>query len=262
MPPARSTKRGVDARAGLAHLLEVAVRAAVHVVADDDLLTRPDQLGDGRGRRRAAGEGEAVGPALERRHRPFQALAGRVLRAGVLIAAAGPADRVLAEGRGLVDGRRDGPGQLVRLGAGMDRQRVERGLGRAVIGGHAGMVARTQRDTFVAHVSAPVTHPKDPQMATTAPSSSTATVPISLRDRLRAWTEIMQTANPPAHAAARHARQVARHHPCRGLPDDHLVGLIGALLAVDAARMTAARPSTGLFGWPSSAWFWPTRPTT
>ena len=59
-------------------------------------------------------------PALERRDRPLEALPRRVLRAGVLVPAARPADAVLGIGRGLVDRRRDGPGQLVGFGAGMD----------------------------------------------------------------------------------------------------------------------------------------------
>ena len=68
------------------------------------------------------------GAALERRDRPFEPLAGRVLRARVLVTAARASDAVLGVGRGLVDRRRDGPGQLVGLGAGMDGQRVEAGL--------------------------------------------------------------------------------------------------------------------------------------
>ena len=64
-------------------------------------------------------------PAFERGDGPFEAFAGRVLRTGVLVPAARLADAVLREGRCLVDRRRDGPGQLVGFGAGVDGQRVE-----------------------------------------------------------------------------------------------------------------------------------------
>ena len=107
--------------------LEVAERAAVDVVADEDLVARPGELGDRGGDGRPGGEGDPVGAALQRRDRPLEAFAGRVLRAGVLVAAARPADAVLGEGRGLVDRRGDRAGQLVGLGAGMDRERVEGG---------------------------------------------------------------------------------------------------------------------------------------
>ena len=76
----------VDA-GGPADALEIAVRAAVDVVADDDLVAGPGELGDGRGRRRARRERDPVRTALERRDRPLEPLAGRVLRAGVLVAA-------------------------------------------------------------------------------------------------------------------------------------------------------------------------------
>ena len=108
-------------------LLEVSVRPAVDVVADDDLVARAGELGDRRGHRRSRGERDPVGAALERGDRALEALARRVLRARVLVAAARPADPVLGEGRGLVDRRRDGPGQLVGFGAGVDGQRVEGG---------------------------------------------------------------------------------------------------------------------------------------
>ena len=50
----------LDARAGPAHALEIAVRAAVDVVADDDLVARASELGDRRGRGGARCEGDAV----------------------------------------------------------------------------------------------------------------------------------------------------------------------------------------------------------
>ena len=110
-PPARSTYRASRRAGRPVDALEVAERAAVDVVADEDLLARRRELGDGRRRRRAAGERDAVAAALEVRHRALEALAGRVLAAGVLVAAAWPPDAVLGEGRRLVDRRRDRAGQ-------------------------------------------------------------------------------------------------------------------------------------------------------
>ncbi len=114
---------------------EVPERPAVDVIADDDLVTRSRQLGDRRCRRRARREGDAVSPTLERRDRPFESFAGRVLRAGVLVASARSSHPLLGEGRRLEDRRRDGTGQFVGLGPGMDGQRVEARLAPVV--GHA-----------------------------------------------------------------------------------------------------------------------------
>ena len=115
--PAREVdERGCHVSARAADLVEIAIGAAVDVVADDDLLARVGELGDGRRRRRPRGEGEAVTAALECGDRAFEALAGRVLRSGVFVAAPGSADRILLVGRGLVDRRRDRAGQLVGLG--------------------------------------------------------------------------------------------------------------------------------------------------
>ena len=97
---------GVDAL-GPVDPFQIAEGAAVDVVAHDDLVARPGQFGDRRRRGRADREGDAVGPTLERRDRPLEALAGRVLAARVLIPAAWPADAVLGVRRGLVDRRRD-----------------------------------------------------------------------------------------------------------------------------------------------------------
>ena len=109
-----------------AHALEVAERAAVHVVADDDLGLRPGELGD-RGRRRGArGERDPLPAALERRDGPLEAVARRVLRSGVVVVVDRPADAGLAVRRGLVDRRRHGAGQLVGLLAGVDGQRLDR----------------------------------------------------------------------------------------------------------------------------------------
>src|SRR4029079_917807 len=85
--------------------LEVPERPAVDVVADEDLGLARGQLGDGGGRRGAAREGDAVAAAREVRDGAFEALAGGVLAAGVLVAAARPPDPVLRERRRLVDRR-------------------------------------------------------------------------------------------------------------------------------------------------------------
>ena len=115
--------------------LEVPERAAVDVVADDDLVARSCQLGDRRRDRRPRGERDPVRPALERSDRPLQAFARRVLRARVLVPAARLADAVLGVRAGLVDRRADRAGQLVGFGAGMDGQCVERGRSRIGVSG-------------------------------------------------------------------------------------------------------------------------------
>ena len=63
--------------------------------------------------------------ALERRDRPLESFAGGVLRAGVLVAAFRSPDPFLGVRRCLVDRRRDGASQLVRLSSGMDGEGVE-----------------------------------------------------------------------------------------------------------------------------------------
>ena len=91
-------------------------------------------------------EGDAVLAAFERRDRALQALAGRVLGARVLVAAARAPDAVLAVRGGLVDGRRDGAGQLVGLLAGVDGERREAGVGRQpMVVGHGPIIARDRR---------------------------------------------------------------------------------------------------------------------
>ena len=126
--------RGPAAR-GPVHALEVAVGAAVDVVADEDLVARARELGDRRGRRRAAGERDPVPAALEVGDGSLEPLARGVLAPRVLVAAARPADAVLGERRGLVDRRRYGPGGLIGLGPGVDRAGGER----------VGRVGRTRR---------------------------------------------------------------------------------------------------------------------
>ena len=113
---------------------EIAIRPAVDVVADDDLIARPGEFGDGRGRRRPGREGDPVCAALEGRDRPLEAFAGRVLRARVLVATARVADAILGVSRCLVDRRRDRSGEFVWFGTGVDRKgrkgQVGHGRGR------------------------------------------------------------------------------------------------------------------------------------
>ena len=83
---------GVDALRAV-DAFEIAVRAAVDVVADDHLVAGGRQLRERGRRRRTRGERDAVAAGLQRRHRSFEALAGGVLRAGVLVAVARAARR-------------------------------------------------------------------------------------------------------------------------------------------------------------------------
>jgi 1,4-dihydroxy-2-naphthoate octaprenyltransferase len=113
------------------------------------------------------------------------------------------------------------------------------------------MVARTQRDTFTVHVSsgaAPgATHAKDPQMATAAPDS-TASVPVSPRERLLAWKEILETANPPVSRPLDTVGKWLVITRAAVFPMTIWSGLIGGLLAVEAARTSGgAAVDWGLF---------------
>ena len=147
-----------------------------------------------------------------------------------------------AKVRGLVDRRRDGSGQLVRLGAGMDGQGVEGGF--AI--GHGGMVAGPQRDTFAVHVFSSTLTEKDPQMASAAPE--TAASPTSTRDRILAWKEILETANPPATRPLDTVGKWLVITRAAVFPMTIWSGLIGGLLAVEAARTSGgAAVDWGLF---------------
>jgi hypothetical protein len=77
-----------------------------------------------------------VATTLERGNGPLEAIAGRVLRAGVVVVVDRAADTGLAVRRRLVDRRRHGAGQLVRLLPGMDGQRLDRQLGAQLLGSH------------------------------------------------------------------------------------------------------------------------------
>ena len=132
---------GRDAVA-LRHAFEVAVGAAVDVVAAQDRLARRGELRDDRRRRGSAGEGQAVAPALELGHGALEARTRRVLGPCVFPAPARLSDAVLRIGAGLVDRRRDGAGQLVGLLAGMHRQRLE--VQAAVIVAHGAHATRAR----------------------------------------------------------------------------------------------------------------------
>ena len=67
-------------------LVEQPERAAVDVLAADDVVAGPEQLHDRVEAAHAAGEREAVPAALERGDVSLERLARRVLAAGVLVA--------------------------------------------------------------------------------------------------------------------------------------------------------------------------------
>ena len=115
--------RGVDVRELqaelLADLVEEAERAAVHVLAGDDVIARLQHAEDGVRRRHPRGEAVRVFAAFERGEVRLEHGARRVLRPRVLEAF------VLAElrlhvGRGLENRIGDGAGDRLRLLAGVD----------------------------------------------------------------------------------------------------------------------------------------------
>ena len=95
------------------HPLEQPPRAAVQIVPGDDVRAGVQQLQRRRGRRHAAGEAEAVGPALQIGQTGLERLARRVLAAGVFIALV-HARAFLGVGRGGVDRGHDRAGGRVR----------------------------------------------------------------------------------------------------------------------------------------------------
>ena len=115
-------------------------RAAVDVVRAQDPLTGECQGGNCLSRSGAAGEGEAVACALERRDGCLEARACRIAGARVFPAAPWPADRLLGVSRCLVNRRRDRAGQFVGRHAGMDGQRL-RSPGRVYVVGRVKFVA-------------------------------------------------------------------------------------------------------------------------
>ncbi len=127
-------------------LREEAVRAAVRVAADEDVVPR---LHEGQHERRLGGHagGERVGDgaALERGELLFQREARRVLRPRVLVAVAWLAERFLDVRRGLEDGdghrARDG----LRLLSRVDARRREAGFLVALGHGRATLAACAER---------------------------------------------------------------------------------------------------------------------
>ena len=89
------------------------------------------------------------------------------------------------------------------------------------------------------------------------------TTPVSIRERLLAWKEILETANPPATRPLDTVGKWLVITRAAVFPMTIWSGLIGGLLAVTAARTTTASPSTtGCSRSRSSGWCWPTPPTT
>ena len=101
------------------HLGHDAVGAAVEVVGRDDLIAGFQQAQHAVDGRHAGGEGQAVLAIIQRRQGVLELGAGGVVGARVLVALV-VARRALGVGRGLVDGRHDGPGFGVRVHAGVD----------------------------------------------------------------------------------------------------------------------------------------------
>ena len=118
-----STLDGVDVRELQAELLadlaEEAVRAAVHVLAGDDVIARLQHAEDGVGRRHARGEAVPVFAAFERRQVRLEHGARRIFRPRVFVAFV-PAELRLDVGRGLEDRIGDGAGDRLRLLAGVN----------------------------------------------------------------------------------------------------------------------------------------------
>lgn len=82
-------------------------------------------------------------------------------------------------------------------------------------------------------------------MATTSPSPSatdTSSAPIPLRERLLAWKEILETANPPAIRPLDTVGKWLVITRAAVFPMTIWSGLIGGLLAVDAARVSGGAP--------------------
>ena len=110
------------------NLREEAVRPAVGVAADDDVVTgRDEREHHRRDRRHARGEGVSRRSSLERREELLEGEARRVLRPCVLVAGPRPAERLLHVRRGLEDRDGDRPGDGLGLLPGVDAECVEPG---------------------------------------------------------------------------------------------------------------------------------------
>jgi 1,4-dihydroxy-2-naphthoate octaprenyltransferase len=77
-------------------------------------------------------------------------------------------------------------------------------------------------------------------MTTATPAQETQATPISLRNRLRAWAEIMQTANPPAELPLDTIGKWLVMTRAAVFPMTIWSGTIGALLAAEASRANPA----------------------
>jgi len=75
-------------------------------------------------------------------------------------------------------------------------------------------------------------------MTTATPAQETPATPMTLRDRLRAWAEIMQTANPPATLPLDTIGKWLVMTRAAVFPMTIWSGTIGALLAAETARVT------------------------
>src|SRR5581483_4475024 len=103
----------------LEDLAEEAVRAAVHVLAGDDVIARFQQAEDGIDRRHPGCEAVPVLSSLQCRECRLRRETRRILRACVLESLV-PAELRLHVGRGLEDGNGYGAGSRLRLLACVD----------------------------------------------------------------------------------------------------------------------------------------------
>ncbi len=75
-------------------------------------------------------------------------------------------------------------------------------------------------------------------MTTATPAQESPATPMTLRDRLRAWAEIMQTANPPQSLPLDTVGKWLVMTRAAVFPMTIWSGTIGALLAAETARVT------------------------
>ena len=119
--------------------VEKSVSATIEVIAGNDQVAGLERKQQGVDGGHPGSEGEGGSPALEVGQRVLQGKTGRVLGAGVLVAASWLAGAVLDEGAGQVDRGHDCAGLGVGLPAGVDGASPEAGvrvaLGRDVLVG-------------------------------------------------------------------------------------------------------------------------------
>ena len=108
-----------QARRALAHVLEQPVRAAVEVVAGDDMCARVERIEDGRHPGQPRREGETAGTAFEIGHAGLQRGPRRIGRARVVVALVHAGTR-LDVGRRGVDRCHDRAGRRIGLLARVD----------------------------------------------------------------------------------------------------------------------------------------------